>query len=828
MERLVSEFVIKDKSIVKERSGDIYRRLGLLVSYSRDTIHIKSTESTHIKSVGSVIHVHTHSPDVLYRVANEGLVKEDQQYSMPIELADEFGNKILVSFIPTNLIKHIAIVTSGGDAPGMNLAIRSALRIGIKWGAEMYGVYCGFEGLIEGNIQKFNWDSVNNVIDDGGTFLMSSRSERFRSREGRKEAAYNLSVRKIEGLVVIGGDGSIRGATILLSEFPGYVEELVAEGRLPEDSRRTLQMVAIPASIDNDIPHADMTLGASSALHRIIESVDHIISTMVSHRRVFVIEVMGRDCGWIALMSSFATGADYVFLPEVPCKDWKQEILEEVRRSRAMGKKGIFVIVSEGAVNDENEHISSAEIVDHLTRNVEAEVKLLRLGHLQRGGPPSASDKISGTILGIKAMERLLYTSEEKPSLVCMSNGEYCFINLDEVFDVGNQVARHREMRDFKSILELRGASFKRAFLLNDQLIKQRNKSTSAKKIGILHGGKRAGGMNSALHAVVRYCLSMGQDIYVIQDGFEGLLDDKIVKASEYDYVASISSGGSAIGIGIPRREDTRRIYKKIREHGLDALIVVGGTEALFAIAGLKKLFAKHSVAVKIILVPATASNNLPCTEVCVGSDTALNCITRVSEVLRLSSTSIKDTVFVLEVHGGNCGYLAVMGGIASGAFASFIPERKYLIGHLSETARRLKQRFVGSPRPGLLLIRNEKTFYSVSTDAFSKLLETDGDGRFNTRYCVLGHIQEGANPSPLDRINATLLGIKAIDIILEMDSEGIVPHSGASLFGLIGIKGRSITFTDVDTCLEDFDADRKREKSPWWLTYANICTSIE
>lgn len=831
METCVKEFTITGPDVVKDKSGNVYRRLGLDVTYGHESVTVKSTEQSFIRSVGEITHVHTYAMCSLE--GDDGEVNSTSQYehsqhSMPLEMMDDFGNKVLVTFMPRNVIQNIAIITSGGDAPGMNPVIRSVLRTGMRWGINVYGIYRGYEGLISENIELLDWNFANTIVDDGGTILLSSRSERFQTKEGRREAAYHLAKRNIECLIVVGGDGSIKGATILLNEFGEHMADLVREGRLPDIAREPLRVIGIPASIDNDIPYADMTLGADSALHRVIECVDHIISTMVSHQRIFVIEVMGRHCGWIALMSSFATGADYVMLPEVPAQDWQSDMIEEIKRSRTRGKKGIFVIVSEGAVDRANKIIDSKEVVDFIIKSTQAEVKLLKLGHLQRGGPPSAYDKITGTMLGIKALERLLCSKDVEPSLVCVSDGEYRFVSLKKVFEADNLIKKYQAEGNFNKVLEMRGSFFQRAFLLNEQLINQRLTASTTKKIGILHSGKRAGGMNSALHAVVRYCLSLGQEIHVVQDGFDGLIDGRISKASEYDYVTSINSGGSAIGLGRPGLSNVAAIYNKVKEHKFDGLIMVGGTDALLVLSRLKKCFSNNNERINIVLIPATASNNIPGTETCVGSDTALNSIVRASETLRLSSTSIKNSVFVLDVQGGNCGYLATLGGIAAGAFDTFIPERKYMINHLSSTARRIKQRFAGSPRNGLLLIRNRKTFAAVGTDAFARLLETDSENNFTARSCFMGHLQEGANPSPLDRINSTLLGMKAVDIVLERDRDSIVSVGNEVYFGLIGINGRSIMFTDVDECLKNFDRKKKREKNPKWLAYDNICKYIE
>jgi len=247
-----------------------------------------------------------------------------------------------------------------------------------------------------------------------------------------------------------------------------------------------------------------------------------------------------------------------------------------------------------------------------------------------------------------------------------------------------------------------------------------------------------------------------------------------------------------------------------------------------------------------IILIPATIDNDIPNSDMCLGADTALNCITTGCDYLRLSAVSMKQTVFVVEVPGGSSGYLALMGGIAGGAFDVFIPERKYMISHLSETAQRLKYRFKRGNRHGIIMLKNQSTFQEVGVDAFSRILTTDSEGLYDAKYSVFGYLVEGGSPSPFDRILATILGIKSVDILLNTDSEGIKVNnkdkddnkakddctkkddSRGCIVGVIGLKGQKLCFTEIERCLKDYEEINVKGEKPRWVQYSNICRSME
>ena len=240
--------------------------------------------------------------------------------------------------------RTIAVLTSGGDAPGMNAAVRAVVRTALARGQRVFAIREGYEGVVSGGdrIVPMTWSAVGGILHQGGTAIGTARSERFRTRDGRAQAAKNLLEAGIDSLVVIGGDGSLSGADVLRKEWPSLLDQLVASGQIERElAQRALpfSIVGLAGSIDNDMAGTDITIGADTALHRITEAVDAIASTAASHQRAFVIEVMGRSCGYLAVMGSIATGASMVLIPESPpdMDDWDAVMCERLSSGRRRG-----------------------------------------------------------------------------------------------------------------------------------------------------------------------------------------------------------------------------------------------------------------------------------------------------------------------------------------------------------------------------------------------------------------------------------------------------------------------------------------------------------
>lgn len=285
-------------------------------------------------------------------------------------------------------MKRIGVLTSGGDAPGMNAAIRAVVRKALHEDMEVYGVNYGFAGLVAGDIRKLNRRDVGDMIQKGGTFLYSARYPQFATEEGQLKGIEQLKRFGIEGLVVIGGDGSFRGAYAL--------------------TKRGFPCVGIPGTIDNDIPGTDYTIGFDTAINTVLDALDRIRDTATSHVRTFVIEVMGRDAGDIALWTGVASGAEQIIIPE---KGFDiTEVADNIRDGREKGKKHSIIILAEG-VMDGNEFAEKLDAIDNF------HVRVSVLGHVQRGGSPTARDRVLASQFGAKAVDVL----KEGQGGVCLS-----------------------------------------------------------------------------------------------------------------------------------------------------------------------------------------------------------------------------------------------------------------------------------------------------------------------------------------------------------------------------------------------------------------------
>ncbi len=281
-------------------------------------------------------------------------------------------------------INKIAVLTSGGDAPGMNAAIRAVVRACAYYEVACVGVYRGFQGLIEGDFKDLGPRDVKNIVQKGGTILKTARSKEFRTEEGRKKAFEKVVESQIDALVVIGGDGSFTGAEIFNEEY-GF------------------SVIGIPGTIDNDIYGTSHTLGYDTALNTVVEAIDKIRDTASSHNRLFFVEVMGRDAGHIALNSGIGAGAEEILIPEEDLG--LDRLLESLRRSKASGKSSSIVVVSEGDKIGK----SVFELKDYVEANMpEYDVRVSVLGHMQRGGSPSCFDRVLASRFGVKAVEALL------------------------------------------------------------------------------------------------------------------------------------------------------------------------------------------------------------------------------------------------------------------------------------------------------------------------------------------------------------------------------------------------------------------------------------
>ncbi|KAF5638523.1 6-phosphofructokinase [Fusarium sp. NRRL 25303] len=367
--------------------------------------------------------------------------------------------------------KKIAVMTSGGDSPGMNAAVRAVVRMSLHMGCDAYCVYEGYEGLVQGGdfIRQMQWNDVRGYLSEGGTLIGTARCMAFYERPGRLTAAKNMVLSGIDALIICGGDGSLTGADKFRAEWPSLLEELVSKGELSTEQiapYKHLNIVGLVGSIDNDLTGTDATIGCYSALARICEMVDYVEATASSHSRAFVVEVMGRHCGWLALMAGVATGADFVFIPERPREhDWQEDMKVVVRRHRDLGKRKTIVIVAEGARDKDGNKIGAEEIKNILADKSEGglalDTRITTLGHVQRGGTAVAYDRMLATLQGVEAVKAVLEaTPETETPFIAINENKIVRKPLMQAVAETKELAKAVDAKDFEKAMSLRDAEF--------------------------------------------------------------------------------------------------------------------------------------------------------------------------------------------------------------------------------------------------------------------------------------------------------------------------------------------------------------------------------
>ncbi|TPX64845.1 6-phosphofructokinase [Spizellomyces sp. 'palustris'] len=776
--------------------------------------------------------------------------------------------------------KRIGILTSGGDSSGMNAAVRSITRVALQRGCVPFAIYEGYQGLVDGGnyIKRLGWEDVRSLLAVGGTSIGTARCADFRTREGRLKAVYNLITNGIDALVVIGGDGSLTGADMLRAEWKGLVDELVSAGKLKAEDcqhlREDLTIVGMVGSIDNDMSSTDITIGAVTSLHRICEAVDNLTSTALSHQRAFVVEVMGRHCGWLGLMAGIAVGADWVFLPERPPPlddarygdDWETEMCDTIKKYRSRGNRKSLVIVCEGAIDRQLNPIKADYVQKVLTERLHLDTRVTCLGHVQRGGTPCAYDRFLATVQGVEAVEAVLRSKPGVPApMIGISHNKITAVPLMEAVQLTHAVGEAIKKKDFARAMELRDPSFTAIYdaFLETTIFSQGNTQPGPDgqrlRIGIIHTGAPAGGMNAATRTAARLCLNRGHIPIGIRNGFSGLIRDEVAPLKWNETVGWQVRGGSELGTNrdhpqplpggpkiAPKGDgefvDLGLIAYHMQKHDIQALLIVGGFEAYTAqltLTHARSVFPAFCI--PMIQLPATVSNNVPGTDYSIGSDTALNAIVEACDRIKLSANASRKRVFVVEVQGGNCGYLATLGGLTTGATTVYIPEEGVNIDKLQSDIRHLCKRYTEEDRWGIrnegrVILRSEMASSTYTTDVISNILRAEGNGLFDSRTAVLGHLQQGGVPSPLDRIRATHQAVNCVNwlekaVASAREALAHLPVPGASSVYtkqpshscIIGIVGADTVYTPVEDILKEADVKARRGKDQWWMGFNRL-----
>jgi 6-phosphofructokinase 1 len=718
---------------------------------------------------------------------------------------------------------RLAVLTSGGDAQGMNPAVRAVVRTALNHGAEIFAVHEGWQGLVDGGdrIRPVAWDDVSNILNRGGTVIGTARSVAFRQREGRRRAAQHLLERGIDRLVVIGGDGSLSGADLLREEWPSLLEELLADGTIDRETAErhpALMIAGLVGSIDNDMLGTDMTIGADSALHRIVEAVDAIGSTAESHQRSFVVEVMGRHCGYLALTSAIAGHAAYVLIPEwPPDPGWEQDLCEIIRNGRAAGRRHSIVIVAEGAHDSANQPITSEYVRQVLEERLGEDVRLTILGHVQRGGAPSAFDRSMASIQGHAAVEEVLAaTAQSVPQLIVMRDNRVAKVPLMESVARTRELAERIAAKDHDTALMMRGNGYTEmiyVFRSISQALPSARTRRRATRIALLNVGGLAPGMNAVGEAAVRLGLDRGHTMLGVNGSFRGLMDGDVRELQWGDVEGWSGLGGAELGISreVPTAKDLYAIGRGLEDQGVHGLLIIGGWDAFAAAHTLQREQERYpAFQIPTICLPATVDNNIPGSELSVGADSALNLIVDAIDRLREAGTATR-RCFIVQTMGGFCGYLALLGGLSGGAVRVYLHEEGITLHQLAGDVERMVESFrVGQKL--FLTVMNEKASPMYTSEFLSRLFEQESQGIFDAREVVLGQTQQGGAPSPYDRILGTRLAAHSIDwLSYQIDSAS----AGGAVIGMHEGKVRVLPIQDA---AELADWEHRRPLRQWWL----------
>ena len=728
---------------------------------------------------------------------------------------------------------RIGILTSGGDAPGMNAAVRAVTRCAMDKGMEVVGIHEGWQGVLEGGdrFEPFNWRSAGGVLQFGGTILGTARSEEFRTLAGRRKAARNLVNAGIQGLVVIGGDGSLAGALALHGEWTDHLHELAAEGAIeleglggPAGLTKPLRIVGLPGSIDNDLFGTDTCIGADTALNTIVEAVDRLSSTADSHGRTFVVEVMGRRCGYLAVMSAVATGADWVLIPEAELDArWHYRMVEALQRGREAGRRHDIIIFAEGARHSDGLPIRADTITEILKARMGVEARVTVLGHVQRGGPPTAYERVTASRLGQAAVEYMA-GPDPLPAMIGMINNRCRATPLEEVVRTSQAINSEIDQGHFEQALALRGRGFADALELLEMLTRAepRAETASQGRIAILTGGPDAPGMNAVVRTALRTAMNEGRDVVGVRNGFDGLRKGDLWDLKWMDVQNWISLGGSELGaIRYPvQPEDLPGIARTLQEWDIRGLIAVGGLNTYEQVQLLVAARDEYeALRIPIVCAPASIDNNLPGTQVSIGADTALNNIVDAVDKIKYTAGTAH-RAFIVEVMGRRCGYLALASGIATGAEMELLAEDNATVETLLRDVEQLREGFRRGKKLGLVVM-SENAFRYYDTDFVRRVMEAEADGAFEVRTAVLGHLQRGGVPTAFDRVEGSRLGAYAARQIMADSAAG---RTGASV---IGIVDQQVIVTPFAEAMAQVDWENWRPREQAWLKWHALADTL-
>jgi len=542
-------------------------------------------------------------------------------------------------------------------------------------------------------------------------------------------------------------------------------------------------------------------------------------------------------------MTGVATGADFIFIPERPrAENWREEMLDTIATHRKLGKRKSIIIIAEGALDQNGTKITAKEVNDLLADKTKLglDTRISTLGHVQRGGKACAYDRVLSTLQGIEAVKAVLEATPSTPTpfIAIIANKIVRKPLVQAVIDT-KKVAEAIKVKDFDKAMALRDTEFSDYYecfqiTTSTQNTSRRLLPEKRMRIGIMHVGAPAGGMNAATRGAVAYCIARGHTPVALHNGFSGFVrhhadtSPKPSSVREFDWLQVDdwgSRGGSEIGTNrsLPSHVEVKAVSNLIEQYKIDGLFLVGGFEAFHALSELRT--GRHEWAglkIPMIVLPATISNNVPGTEYSIGSDTCQNELVDHCDKNKKSAASSRRRIFVIESQGGKCGYAAVLGGLACGATAVYTPEEGVWLDMIARDINFLKDGFkkdVGQSHAGRIIVVNEKASKVYNAKLISEIIAEESGGLCEARFSVPGHVLQGDRPSPMDRVRAVRLAMKCIEHLETFAGKSRDEiHEDPLSCTVIGIKGASIVFSSMKK-VEELETDwtNRRPKDAWW-----------
>ena len=671
----------------------------------------------------------------------------------------------------------IGVLTSGTDAQGVNAVIRSVVRTGLFLGCKVMFIKDGLKGLVENKIDEARWSETQGTESLGGTILGSQKCPEFKNYIPRRTAGLNLIKAGISNVIFIGGEGTLKAARSLFSDWGEIVKDLLGLNLITLEMAhqyKHLHVVCLIASVEHDVVGTDISIGTNTAVHRITEALDNIAVTHTSCNQAFVVEVLGSESGFLALVSGLAYHASMVFIPEWPAQgDWVQELKNKMT---TRCKRGLLIIAASGAIDRQGKPIKVNDIANVL-KELGMDTRITVLGHVQRGGLPSVFDRFNGIRIGADAVT-CLHQLPDDQSAICavgLRGTDIVTLDVDKVIDDTERVASCIRSLNFVDAVRLKGERFQRflsAYNMTQTLKPAITLSIPGcepiiRKIGVVKLGQTSLGVCWTVKTLVNTCESKGFRVVGFRNGLEGVARDwALPLSSETVRDWTVTTAGrlgtserSANAVGLDR------IEKGIAKHNLSGLVLIGEFPAYVSLHEMWEGMREHSgLCIPVMMIPVATNNNIPNTDFCIGADTATNEIVEYCSKLKRVAAGRGKTVFVVETLGSHSEYLTTMCGLCAGADVAYTRRTKLTLDKLLDDANMITEKILDreSPLSMGFIIKSQNASDNYTLDIIQNIFNEEGRGIFNCNTASIGDVQMGSTPTPFDRVLAHCSGLEA------------------------------------------------------------------